>query len=165
MENTIGKRIASLRKGKGLTQDELSEMMGISPQAISKWENDQSYPDITSLPQLAEILGITVDELLSGKKAEPTVKLVPEAQRKDIKDMMMRIIVDSSDGDKVRVNLPLQLVVYAIEIGINLPQLTGNDALKDLDLAKILEMVKYGVVGNLVEVDSADGDKVLISVE
>ena len=165
MENTIGKRIASLRKGKGLTQDELSEMMGISPQAISKWENDQSYPDITSLPQLAEILGITVDELLSGKKAEPTVKLVPEAQRKDVKDMMMRIIVDSSDGDKVRVNLPMQLVLYALEIGINLPQLPGNDALKDLDLAKILEMVKYGVVGNLVEVDSADGDKVLISVE
>ena len=62
MENTIEKRIASLRKGKGLTQDELSEMMGISPQAISKWENDQSYPDITSLPQLAEILGITQEE-------------------------------------------------------------------------------------------------------
>ena len=67
MENTIGKRIASLRRGKGLTQDELSEMMGVSPQAVSKWENDQSCPDITSLPQLAEILGITVDELLSGK--------------------------------------------------------------------------------------------------
>jgi transcriptional regulator with XRE-family HTH domain len=165
MENTIGKRIASLRKGKGLTQDELSEMMGISPQAISKWENDQSYPDITSLPQLAEILGITVDELLSGKKAEPTVKLVPEAQRKDIKDLMMRIIVDSSDGDKVRVNLPMQLVLYALEVGINLPQLTGNDALKSIDLAKILEMVSHGVVGNLVEVDSADGDKVRIFVE
>ena len=165
MENTIGKRIASLRKGKGLTQDELSEMMGVSPQAVSKWENDQSCPDITSLPQLAEILGITVDELLSGKKAEPTVKLVPEAQRKDIKDLMMRIIVDSSDGDKVRVNLPMQLVLYALEIGIKLPQLTGNDALKDLDLAQILEMVKYGVVGNLVEVDSADGDIVRIIVE
>lgn len=165
MENTIGKRIASLRRGKGLTQDELSEMMGVSPQAVSKWENDQSCPDITSLPQLAEILGITVDELLSGKKAEPTVKLVPEAQRKDIKDLMMRIIVDSSDGDKVRVNLPMQLVLYALEVGINLPQLTGNDALKSIDLAKILEMVSHGVVGNLVEVDSADGDKVRIFVE
>ena len=165
MENTIGKRIASLRRGKGLTQDELSEMMGVSPQAVSKWENDQSCPDITSLPQLAEILGITVDELLSGKKAEPTVKLVPEAQRKDIKDLMMRIIVDSSEGDKVRVNLPMQLVLYALEVGINLPQLTGNDALKSIDLAKILEMVSHGVVGNLVEVDSADGDKVRIFVE
>lgn len=165
MENTIGKRIASLRRGKGLTQDEISEMMGVSPQAVSKWENDQSCPDITSLPQLAEILGITVDELLSGKKAEPTVKLVPEAQRKDIKDLMMRIIVDSSDGDKVRVNLPMQLVLYALEVGINLPQLTGNDALKSIDLAKILEMVSHGVVGNLVEVDSADGDNVRIFVE
>ncbi len=166
MENTIGKRIASLRRGKGLTQDELSEMMGVSPQAVSKWENDQSYPDITSLPQLAEILGITVDELLSGKKESiPAVKILPESERKDIKDLMMRIIVDSSDGDKVRVNLPMQLVLYALEVGINLPQLTGNDALKSIDLAKILEMVSHGVVGNLVEVDSADGDKVRIFVE
>ena len=64
MENTLGKRIIAHRKQLGLTQDKLAEMMGVTPQAVSKWENDQSCPDITALPQLADIFGITTDELL-----------------------------------------------------------------------------------------------------
>lgn len=166
MEMTIGKRIAALRREKGLKQDDLAQMLEVSPQAVSKWENDQTCPDISLLPKLAKILGVTVDELLSGKQEQqPLVTLVPEEQRKDIKDMMLRIIVDSSDGDKVRVNLPMALIPLAMEMGIEMPQVSGNDALKDIDWAQIMDLVRHGAMGNLVEVESADGDIVRIFVE
>ena len=64
MEQTLGRRIAQQRKRLGLTQDALAEKLGITPQAVSKWENDLSCPDITTLPQLADIFGISTDELL-----------------------------------------------------------------------------------------------------
>lgn len=166
MDTTIGKRIASLRRNKGMKQEELAEKLGISGQAVSKWENDQTCPDISLLPQLAKILGVTVDELLTGaQEATPTVQVLPEEQRKNIKDMMLRIIVDSAGGDKVRVNLPMALVQVAIDCGMEMPQISGNDALKHINWDHIMAMISHGVIGNLVEVESADGDIVRIFVE
>ena len=166
MEMTIGKRIAALRREKNLKQDDLAQMLEVSPQAVSKWENDQTCPDINLLPKLAKILGVSVDELLSGKQElQPVVTLVPEDQRKDIKDMMLRIVVDSADGDKVRVNLPMALVQLAMEMGMEMPQVSGNDALKGIDWAQVMELVRHGAMGNLIEVESADGDIVRIFVE
>ena len=164
--NTIGKRIANLRKEKQLKQDDLAQMLGVSPQAVSKWENDQTCPDITLLPDLAKILGVTVDELLSGKQAvQPTVTLVPEEKRKSLDELMFRIVVDSSDGDKVRVNLPLKLLQITLEMGVEMPQVSSNDALKNINWAQILQLVEQGAIGNLVEVESSDGDTVRIFVE
>ena len=165
MDMTIGKRIAHLRKEKGLTQEELAQHMGISPQAVSKWENDQTCPDISALPKLARLFGVTVDELLEGRETLPAVRMLPPEQRKDIKDMLLRITVDSAEGDKVRVNLPMAVMEIAMEIGMEMPQINGNDALKGIDMKKVLEMVRLGFVGNLVEVDSADGDRIRVSVE
>ncbi len=166
MDTTVGRRIAMLRKDKGLRQEQLAEMLGVSGQAVSKWENDQTCPDISLLPQLARILGVTVDELLSGKQeSSPSVQILPEEQRKDIKDMMLKIIVDSSNGDKVRVNLPIALVQIAMDCGIEMPQVSGNDALKHIDWNQIMAAISHGVIGNLVEVESSDGDTVRIFVE
>ena len=165
MDMTIGKRIAHLRKEKGLTQEELAGHMGISPQAVSKWENDQTCPDISALPKLSKLLGVTVDELLEGKQDLAPVRLLPPEERKDLKDMMLRVTVDSTAGDRVRVNVPMALVEVAMEIGMEMPQINGNEALKGIDLKKVLELVRLGCVGNLVEVDSAEGDKVRIFVE
>lgn len=166
METTIGDRIAMLRRKKELKQDALAEMLGVSPQAVSKWENDQSCPDISLLPRLGKIFEVTVDELLTGESAESvSVRMLSPEQRKDIKDMMLRIIVETAEGDKVRVNLPLMLVQAAADVGIQIPQLNSNDALKDIDLVQILTLVQHGAVGNLVEVDSAEGHMVRIMVE
>ncbi|MBR5311089.1 MAG: helix-turn-helix transcriptional regulator [Oscillospiraceae bacterium] len=161
---TIGKRISENRKLKNIKQDELAEMLSVSPQAVSKWENDISCPDISLLPNLSRILGISVDELLSGKQ-ETEAAFVPEEIRKDIKDMMLRIMVDSKDGDKVKVNIPCALIKVCIESGMEVPQLSGNEAMKSIDFAKIFEMIEKGAIGNLVEVESAYGDKVNIFVE
>ena len=165
MDMTIGKRIALLRKEKGLTQEELATHMGVSPQAVSKWENAQTCPDNTALPKHSKLLGVTVDELLEGKQELPAVRVLPPEERKAPKDMLLRITVDSADGDKVRVNLPIALVEVAMEIGMEMPQINGNEALKGIDLKKVLELVRLGCVGNLVEVDSAEGDKIRIFVE
>lgn len=70
MEETLGKRIVFHRKRLGLTQDALAERMGVTAQAVSKWENDQSCPDISALPKLAEIFGISTDELLGVERKE-----------------------------------------------------------------------------------------------
>lgn len=161
---TIGKRIAELRKNNNLKQDELAEVLGVSPQAVSKWENDISCPDIMLLPKLAKILGTTVDELLSGK-VEAEVSYVPEEERKDIKDMMFRIVLNSPDDGKVKLKIPCALIQAAIECGMDLPQISGNGALKTIDFQKLFEMVQKGVMGNLLEAETPDGDTVNIFVE
>ena len=66
---TLGRRIARLRLAKTATQERLAKELNVSPQAVSKWENDINYPDITLLPDLARFLGVSVDELLSGASA------------------------------------------------------------------------------------------------
>ena len=73
MDNTLGKRIASLRKENNLTQEQLAEMLNVTPQAVSKWENDIACPDISLLPELAKTFNVSVDELLIGKKEEKKV--------------------------------------------------------------------------------------------
>ena len=166
MEQTLGKRIANYRKEKELKQENLASMLNVSPQAVSKWENDVTCPDISVLPELAKILGITVDELLVGKKDEkPLVSIVPEEKRKEIKDMMLKILVNSADGDKVKINLPLALIEAAVEMGMEMPEVSSNINLRNIDFAKILNLVKKGAVGNLLEVESSDGDTVCIFVE
>lgn len=66
---TLGRRIARLRLAKTATQERLAKELNVSPQAVSKWENDINYPDISLLPDLARFLGVSVDELLSGANA------------------------------------------------------------------------------------------------
>ena len=66
---TLGRRIARLRLAKTATQERLAKELNVSPQAVSKWENDINYPDISLLSDLARFLGVSVDELLSGASA------------------------------------------------------------------------------------------------
>lgn len=167
MNTTLGKRIAALRREKELKQDELAEKLGVSAQAVSKWENDQTCPDISLLPLLSKTLGVSVDELLSGKQeSAPAVQIVPANERKDIQDMVLRIVVSSAENDNVRINIPLAFLKVGIDAGLNMTQVAGgNEALKNIDLGKILELVEQGVIGNLMEVESAEGDTVRIFVE
>ena len=73
---TIGTKIASCRKEMGLTQDALAQKLGVTNQAVSKWESDQSCPDIQLLPQIADIFGITLDALF-GREAPMAEKEEP----------------------------------------------------------------------------------------
>ena len=83
--DTLGKRIAQHRKDLGLTQDQLAEKLGLTAQAVSKWENDLSCPDITILPRLADIFSTTTDALLGREAATPVCvgEVVEEPFTKD----------------------------------------------------------------------------------
>ena len=70
MKKTMGETIADLRKERGMTQKHLAEQMNVTDKAVSKWERDLSCPDIHSIPKLAEVLGVSVEELMQTSKAE-----------------------------------------------------------------------------------------------
>lgn len=64
--NSVGKQIALLRKEKGLTQNDLGERLGVSFQAVSKWERGETLPDTALLPDLAAVLETSIDRILTG---------------------------------------------------------------------------------------------------
>lgn len=73
MKKTLGMTISELRKKQGMTQLELANLMGVTDKAVSKWERDLSCPDINSFPHLAQVLHVSVDDLLQVK-TQPKVK-------------------------------------------------------------------------------------------
>ena len=163
MKETFGQRFARLRKNLGFKQDDIAEKVNISAQAVSKWENDLSAPDISTLPILADILNVSLDELL-GREVEQT-KIVPEEERKDINSMLLKINILSSDGDKVKVNIPLVIIKLCIDSGMELPNINGKNSLKNIDFNQVFMLINAGVIGKLVEVESVDGDTISITVE
>lgn len=67
-QKSMGTVIAALRRSHGMTQLELAEKMGVTDKAVSKWERDLACPDVASLPKLAEILGVSLDELMQAQR-------------------------------------------------------------------------------------------------
>lgn len=82
---SIGERIENLRKSVDLSQGDLAKLMGVSRQAVSKWEKDQSSPDTLKLIQLADVLNTEVEFLATGKKPvyEPTPIVVNMVKHED----------------------------------------------------------------------------------
>ena len=155
---SLGSKIAFYRKKLSLTQEELAEKCSVTPQAVSKWENDISAPDIGLIPVLAQLFGISCDELL-GVETEQ-VRAVPQ-QLVDLNKVLLKIKVDSAEGDKVNLNLPIMLAEPFLK-NVNV---SGKDALRGIDFAQLIELVKSGAVGKIMEVNSAEGDVVEIWVE
>ena len=114
-QQTMGKRIMQLRKEKGYTQEQLAELCGVSAQAVSKWENDVSCPDISILPQLAELLGVTTDELLGVKPIEPKVVIVDAQKNKKEGDTNFSV---SWDGTKTAKKDGIWFAVLVIVLGL-----------------------------------------------
>ena len=191
---TLGRRIARLRLEYGMTQERLAMKMGVTAQAVSKWENDLSAPDISLLPELARTLGVTVDELLEGRKEEaalagpaPEPASGAESQPEPAsgaesqpepspaaapspadgsRPKKLHIQVDSSDGDVVNINVPLGMASAVLGASSKLPGVVNlNLNDADIDATLIAEAIKHGEKGTLVEVDSGDGDRVTISLE
>lgn len=169
----VGKNLLTLRKEKNWTQDEVAEKLGVSAQAVSKWETGASCPDISLLPVISDLYGVLVDDLLRDeeerrKRKESVMTYVPEEKRKKPEELLFRVLVDSGDGDKVRINLPLPLLKAGIGFGMAskfTSKFLGENALKDIDLEQIFRLAESGVIGKLIEVDSGNGDHVEIVVE
>ena len=107
----VGEQIAVLRKSKGLTQSELGERLGVSFQAVSKWERGETLPDVTLLPDLAKILETTVDFILLGNE-----KVVEYKGKFTVADMKKGLNCLKSAGD----HLGIENIIYRAAInGIN----------------------------------------------
>lgn len=78
---SIGQRISQLRKEKSLSQEYIAEQIGVTRQAVSKWENDTSAPDTYNLIALAELFDVSVEYIATGKKEEPPQVVLPVEQK------------------------------------------------------------------------------------
>ena len=87
----IGEKIKAKRRERNLTQEEIATMLGVTKAAVSKWENAESFPDITMLPQIAQLFHITMDELFDYKLEYKPAKIVNQYKfglcLNDIKDI------------------------------------------------------------------------------
>ena len=169
MLNTLGERIAYYRKKENLTQEQLAEKCSVTAQAVSKWENNLTAPDISLIPLLAEFFHVTCDELFGVKRAE-TVAVDPKAVDLSKAMLKVRIFWDFSSSDeennipmgktKVNVNLPLSVAEAVLSSGL-LPK----EATKCIDLKQIISLVQVGVMGKIVEIETEFGQTVEIWVE
>lgn len=86
---TLGERIADLRRERGITQENLAGIIGVSAQAISKWENNATMPDIMLLPIIADTLGVTIDELFGIRRKVQEKPLNCEETPKAVYDQIL----------------------------------------------------------------------------
>jgi transcriptional regulator with XRE-family HTH domain len=115
----VAMMIASLRKENGMTQLELAEKMGVTDKAVSKWERDLSCPDVNSLPKLAEIFDISVDELMQIKA---------EAQSEEKKNITPMV------------HMIMKAIVLAMGVGVVVLSI-----LKELDANSGIRMLGIGL--------------------
>lgn len=126
-QEEIGKFISSCRKDKGLTQMQLAEMLNITNRAVSKWETGKSCPDVSIMLELCDILGITVNELLSGER------IVMEDYQKKAEENLIEL---QSKKEKVQKSLfrveliwlVISLLLMPVHLAINYfyPENTGT---------------------------------------
>lgn len=156
----LGKNISKLRKASGMTQEELAYRLGVSPQAVSKWENETSCPDISLLPDIAKIFGISIDRLMIGDDA-----VNPDGDEKTHKDEFnansnrtIKIVVTNLSGKANTINLPFKLVKTGLKIGTKF-------GLSNSICEEISRMIECEEFGEIVTVDTENGDKVSISIQ
>ena len=169
-ELSLGRRIAELRKAQGLTQEALAEALNITAQAVSKWENSQSCPDIMTLPPLAQLLDVSVDTLLTGET--PIVPGMPQPAPHRAEELIVRIMIDEAGGNRFNVNLPFTVFKLGARYGMLTITWNDNEAsleqkssmLADLDFNTMVRMIESGVTGKLLELDD-DGERLVIWTE
>lgn len=116
-EMTLGKRIAMLRKNQGWTQEQLGEKVGVSAQAVSKWENDIACPDIATLPLLADLFGVTTDELLGIKPIEPHVVILdkePEEEKEDKRHFYVNFDINKAENHRGAIALCITAILVCL---------------------------------------------------
>ena len=116
-KQTMGEMISTLRKENNMTQLQLAGKMGVTDKAVSKWERDLSCPDIDSIPRLAEIFGISTDELMQVKQRSK----------------------DENDGENI-IQLILKVIPLAMGVAV-----TALSVMKQIDLYSGFSMLGIGV--------------------
>ncbi len=177
---TLGLRIAQRRKNLNLTQEEFSQLLGVTAQAVSKWENDASCPDIMLLPKISEVLDVSIDELMGveRKKGPEKEKNIPEVEAErlsegyffesrkntDVSKLKLRINIIDSRSKPINIALPMPFVMRMANMGVKISGVLGTSAINDSQLEQILELVRNGVAGEIFDFTSDDGTKIKIEI-
>ncbi|MBE6772579.1 MAG: helix-turn-helix transcriptional regulator [Ruminococcaceae bacterium] len=163
----LGNNISEKRKAKGMTQEELAANLGVSPQAVSKWENNLSCPDISLLPSIAKLFGMSVDELLGAAPATENIgeektfsepETVYEEPVFTGKKATTLLITTERNGKVSNVRFPLTIMRFGLNLGSAFGGITGAQA------NTIENAVKTGLSGEILSVDGENGEKVTISL-
>ncbi len=168
----LGNNISERRKAMGLTQDELATKLGVSPQAVSKWENNLSCPDISLLPDISKLFNISVDELLGVSSPNSNAETTKDeeahsASESDVtyeepvytgKKATKLLITTERNGKTTNIKFPLGIVRLGLNIGGIFGGLTGEQA------NAVEDAIKTGLMGEILSVDGENGEKVTISL-
>ncbi len=159
----LGGNISAWRKAKGMTQEEFAEKLGVTPQAVSKWENGVSCPDIMLLPKIAEIFGVSIDELM-GVKTPPKPEAEENTVRKNRKLKLRIQIIDGKNNRPVNIAVPINFVARAAGVGMKISAALGNEALEGVPFDDIVEMAKNGITGEIFDLTTDDGTQIKIEI-
>lgn len=158
----IGSNIAALRKEKGITQEELANALGVSAQAVSKWENNSSCPDVSLLTDIADYFGVTVDALLRSGAEEITRADSPSTDNNAAAvrggKRNVRIKVTQPNGKETNVKVPFGVVKMGLWVG-NVFGLQRDAA------DKIGTLLDDPAAADILSVDGENGEHVTISIE
>ena len=154
----IGNNIAVLRKKKGITQEELANELGVSAQAVSKWENNSSCPDVSLLTKIADYFGVSVDALLRAQE-DDIVDLAEEKEDNvkpdDKKNIVIKIM--QQNGKENVIKVPFKFV----KLGLNIGTMFGLD--KDIS-SKIVTLAESNVT-DIVNIDTENVEHIEIMLD
>ena len=114
LQMTIADRIQSLRKSKGMSQEELADAVGVSRQAVSKWESEQATPDIDKVLIMSEVFGVTTDYILKG------IEPVKTEEHKTMGDVVDQKILTKENGTRAKKILKWVLIGVGALVAIDL---------------------------------------------
>lgn len=158
---TLGERLSAARKAKGLTQDDFAKHLDVTPQAISKWENNLSCPDILLLPKISEILGVSIEELLTGntkKEEKPKITVTDNSKLK------LKIRISPPGKKSTNITVPAALVKRIARIGNGISGILGNSAISNAQMEEILELTEEGATGEILNIEAEDGTMITIEI-
>ena len=121
----VADRIQALRKQHGMSQEQLADAVGVSRQAVSKWESEQASPDLDKVVIMSDLFEVTTDYILKG------IEPVEVQDHKTMADVLDEKVLTEKNGDRLKLVLKVALIVGAVFIAVDLLALlicifTGN---------------------------------------
>lgn len=154
----IGSNISALRKQKGITQEELANALGVSPQAVSKWENNSSCPDVSLLTSIADYFGVTVDALLRAEEEKIIDdSKIDTAERQSINsNKKINIKIVQQNGKENNIKVPFGFV----KLGLNIGSMFGLDK----NISEKINAILEENVSDVVDVTTENGEHITITL-
>lgn len=148
-KHSIGKTIADLRKQKGWTQLELAEKLQVSDKAVSKWEKDNGAPSIDFFPILAELFGVSIDYIMTGKSMEKEIVVISKAElcakKDDVKLVKEIDVIHKDEKGKTFVDYIIQY--ESINVFVELCTISA----KNICYFDILDALKMCLIANKLD--------------